>query len=381
MATRPSATAGNTASRPAVTLVSHGFQTNYERGFTNAVASLPLDVTLVGSDRSDAAGLLPTVRMLNLRGSQAEDRPRWAKAANMLRYLCRLAVHVVRSPGSTVHVIGLIEPPLLYGLMLGSWLRLCSRRYVLTVHNLLPHDRHTEAQRRWFRLSFRLPQVLVVHTPVMRDRLTAEFNIPPGRIVHMEHGIEPLPETTPGRDARPDDTGPLRLLFFGVLKHYKGLDLLLSALDGFDRPFTLEIEGICTSDSMVRDIEEQISRHPAREHIQWRRRFVPEAEVPALFARTDALVLPYRAIDQSGVLFQALRFGVPVVAARVGAFDQYVSPEVGELCEPEDVGALRAALRRLDNRRPQLDSDVIRSRGRRYEWPTAVQVLGPVYAN
>lgn len=367
---------------PPVILVSHGFQTNYERGFSNGVASLGIAATLIASDSSDVAGLDPRLKVLNLRGSQDARRSRLEKAANQLRYLGRLLLHVARHRGETVHVIGLIEPPLLYGLALGLALRVLSRRYVLTVHNLLPHDRRDGWQRLWFGMAFRLPQRLVVHTEAMRRSLVERFGLPASRIVHMEHGLEPFGEEPVAQPRRPADAtqDELRLLAFGVLKHYKGLDVLLEALEDIDLPFRLEIRGLCTSEELVRDIEARLLRHPRREAIHWQRSFVGEDEVPGLFAAADALVLPYRAIDQSGVLFQALRHGVPVVATKVGSFPEYVVPAVGELCEPGDPVSLRAALLRLQARRGELRRADIRAHGRRYEWPVTVRALESVYA-
>lgn len=374
---RPSAAAR--VGRPDVVLVSHGFQTNYERGFSNGVATLPVRATLIGSDRTDAAGLNPALTLRNLRGSQEEGRSRLGKLLNLARYLCSLVVHVARRPASTVHVIGLIEPPLVYGIALGGLFRLLARRYVLTVHNLLPHERHTAAQRRWFRLAFQMPHCLVVHTATMADRLVHDFDIPRERIVHMEHGIEPTPREAVGSPAEAPSSVP-NLLFFGVLKHYKGLDLLLEALASFQGAFRLDIHGICTSDALARDIESRIAAHPSRGSIHWHRGFVPEDRVPQVFESADVLVLPYRAIDQSGVLFQALRHGLPIVASRVGSFQQYIDAELGELCRPDDATDLRGALERWASRRQGFDRQRIRERARAFEWPVTVKVLESVYA-
>ena len=91
------------------------------------------------------------------------------------------------------------------------------------------------------------------------------------------------------------------------------------------------------------------------------------------------LVLPYRYIDQSGVLFQALRFGTPVLATRVGQFEHYVTPEVGELAEPGAAAPLREALLRWHARCNGLSRARIREIGRAYEWPATVQALRAAY--
>ena len=76
-------------------------------------------------------------------------------------------------------------------------------------------------------------------------------------------------------------------------------------------------------------------------------RFVPEAQVPAWFRRADLVVLPYREIDQSGVLFTALAFGKPLLLTSVGGFPEVAESGAAELVVPGDPSALHIALRRL----------------------------------
>jgi glycosyltransferase involved in cell wall biosynthesis len=366
------------AGGPPVILVSHGFQGNYERGFSNGLCDIGVDVTLISSDRTDHAGLRAGVRSVNLRGSQEERRSRFQKLLNMLCYHARLLFFVLCHPRSTVHIIGLIDPPLLYGVLEGAWFRLFSRRYVLTVHDLLPHDRHTAWNQRLFGWSFRLPHHLVVHTEKMRQALMARYGVPSAQITVMEHGIEPTPASP--CVMRPVPAIP-QLLFFGKVARYKGLDLLLDALDdALGGRVSLRIVGIAPDKSLQQALEDRITKHPWREHIVWRNEFIAEEEVPTVFYEADVLVLPYRHIDQSGVLFQALRHGLPMVATRVGSFAHYISPELGEICEPEDALDLRKAIGRLVERLAAVSRDLIAEKGRQYEWPRTVGVLEHVYA-
>ena len=76
-------------------------------------------------------------------------------------------------------------------------------------------------------------------------------------------------------------------------------------------------------------------------------RFVADAELPALFRRADLVVLPYREIDQSGVLFTALAFGRPLLLSAVGGFPEVAAAGAAELVPPGDPGALHDALRAL----------------------------------
>ena len=98
------------------------------------------------------------------------------------------------------------------------------------------------------------------------------------------------------------------------------------------------------------------------------------------FSLASAVILPYRHIDQSGVLFQAFRFGLPVVAARVGEFDRYVSKDFGEIFEPANVSELRLAIQRLYQRRREFRRGKIMARAHQLDWRKTVSVLHPVYS-
>jgi glycosyltransferase involved in cell wall biosynthesis len=81
--------------------------------------------------------------------------------------------------------------------------------------------------------------------------------------------------------------------------------------------------------------------------VRWVPRFVSDDEVAAYFERAELVVLPYREIDQSGVLFTALAFGAPLLLSDVGGFAEVAGHGAAELVEPGDPDALAAALGRL----------------------------------
>lgn len=362
-----------------IVCVSHGFQTNYERGFCNGLVENGVPLTLISSDRTDTAGLASAVRTRNLRGSQEESRTRWQKALNMFGYHLSLMAYAIYRRRSIMHVIGLIDPPLLCGILEGLLFRLVNRRYVLTVHNLLPHDRHTYFNRICYGLSFRIAHQLVVHTECMKRDLTVKFGIDSENILVMEHGIEPATDVDHDwGDERQPGQVPM-ILIFGKIAPYKGVDLLIEALRAVSFDFRLVIAGACPSNDFRLKLQALIANHPFRERIEWRDGFVTESDMELLFKAADLVALPYRHIDQSGVLFQALRFGVPVLATRVGQFAHYVTKDVGEVAEPDDLASLSGAFERWEVRRKSFQRSLIREIGRSYEWPTTVQVLNSVY--
>jgi glycosyltransferase involved in cell wall biosynthesis len=376
----PNTPQANKVSRYPVVCISHGFSGNYERGFCNGLAASGVDVTLIGSDRTDAAGLSPEVRLVNLRGSQEERRPKWLKMLNLLRYHVSLLWYLLRNSQATAHLMGLVDSPVLVGVLEGLWIRAFSRRYVMTVHNLLPHDRHT----RWRKLSYgwcyRLPHCLVVHTARMQVELTEIFSIKPSRIVVMEHGIEPWPATVPPRSKTSIDANDTpQILVFGKVAPYKGIDLLLDALSTVSFQYRLLIAGACPNNQYRNELQEVILNHPFRNHIEWQDRFVTETEMESMFINSDLVALPYRHIDQSGVLFQALRFGVPILATKVGQFDQYVTSDAGEIANIPDAKNLAAALERWSSRRKAFSSNRIREIGESFLWQKTVAALSNAY--
>ena len=361
-----------------VLVVSHGYEAIYERGFCNGLSDNQMDFVLVSSDSTDYAGLRHGTRTLNLRGSQEGRRPRWRKALNLIRYHATLLWYVFRTKPRVLHVIGLLAPPLIAGVLDGLWFRLFAGNYVLTVHDLLPHDRATWKNKVLFHLSFRLATTLVVHTAKVRQALIERHGVSPSAIIVMEHGIEPL-ASLPSTDERRDNGGSWNILFFGKVMRYKGLDVLLDALHDTCIDFRLVIAGTGTSAPHTAELNAAISTHPKSHWIVWHNRFIEESELPSLFGAADVVVLPYKHIDQSGILFQALRYGVPLVATRVGSFENYVTPDVGELAEQVDARSFGRALVRCHARRASLTREKVASVGRRFDWQHTVPVLSGFY--
>jgi glycosyltransferase involved in cell wall biosynthesis len=143
-----------------------------------------------------------------------------------------------------------------------------------------------------------------------------------------------------GPPPRPPGAGP-RLLFFGRFRAYKGLDLLRDAFRLFhaaNPAATLLVVGEGDAEACAPGLA-------AMPGVTVESRWVAEAEIPALLAASDAVVLPYREASQSGIAPQALAMGVPVVATPVGGLLEQVRPGAGGvLAAAVEPAALAAAL-------------------------------------
>jgi glycosyltransferase involved in cell wall biosynthesis len=168
----------------------------------------------------------------------------------------------------------------------------------------------------------------------------------PARVHRIPHGafdhLTRQPDERPLPPELADVEGPV-ILCFGLVRPYKGVDVALEAfaeLSGAE----LWIVGMPRMD--LTPLRRLADRCPGK--VRFVDRFVTDPEIPAYFRRADIVALPYRAIEQSGVLYTALAFGNAIVASAIGGFT-----EVGErdhalrLVPPGDPPALAAALSEL----------------------------------
>ena len=275
---------------------------------------------------------LPKVLQLSLKGID--------HALSMLRLLRTLR----ESRPAIIHFQWL-PLPLLDGVMLGRFRHIAP--LVLTVHDTDPFNGDPTASLQRFGMSRTLESVdrLIVHSRQGYARLVAQ-GIPAQRIAILPHGrlyssIQPTADTM---------DGPITLLLFGKLKRYKGADLLIDAYAAL--PSSLRAQArIRIVGKPYMDLEPlyaQARQRGVADNVSIEPDFVPDDEVDSLFHPGSIAVFPYREIEASAVLFQAVANGRPIIASRLGAFDDLLRDGAhGRLVPPSDVPALTAALAEL----------------------------------
>lgn len=217
-------------------------------------------------------------------------------------------------------------------------------------HNVLPHERRA-VDEPLVRAVLRRVSGVLVHTAAQAD-LARTLTPAPVRVAEMAPHLWSSPTR---RTARPDQgaavaertDGPRRnLLFFGLVRPYKGLDVLLRALARGPADVRLTVAGEFWGGPDA--VTGLVGKLGLGARVTLRPGYVDAADVPALFAAADALVLPYRSGTASQNVDLAHLHGVPVVATTVGTLATSVHDGVdGLLVPPDDVAALAAALRRL----------------------------------
>jgi len=115
------------------------------------------------------------------------------------------------------------------------------------------------------------------------------------------------------------------LLFFGFIRKYKGLDLLLEAM-GDRRLAELNIKLIVAGESYesMDEYHQIIEKHGMKERVVLRNDFIPSEEVAAYFCAADLVTQTYRSATQSGITQMALHFNVPALITKVGGLDEFL---------------------------------------------------------
>jgi glycosyltransferase involved in cell wall biosynthesis len=223
---------------------------------------------------------------------------------------------------------------------LDAWLLPPKRPRVLTAHNVTAHEAAPGQAAARKRLLRSMDAVVVhsAHGAEQAERLGAD----PARVRVIPHGAFDYLTSQEGELPLPaqlaDVSGPV-VLFFGLIRDYKGVDVLLRAWRSVPDA-ELWVVGMPRI-----DMTPLRSLAPAR--VRFVPRFVGDLELPAYFRRADVVVLPYRDADQSGVLYTALAFGKPLVVSDVGGFGEVAAHGAARLVPPGDEEALSAALTEL----------------------------------
>jgi glycosyltransferase involved in cell wall biosynthesis len=319
----------------------------YDHALCAALARAGADVELITSRFAYGAAPQPegySVRELFYRRARASPGSRLRLATKMLQHgPDMLGYRRLARDADVVHFQWLAV----------QWLdrHLLPRRpTVLTAHDLLPREPRP-GQVRAQRLLYGAVDAVVAHSDYGRGQLVERLGVDPAkvRVIHhgaFEHLLHVPAAELPGELRAA--AGPV-VLFFGLLRPYKGIEVLLEAwrqlgvaAPGGGAPDPPELWIVGRSRMAIEPL-----RALAPPGVRFVARFVSDPELAACFRRADAVVLPYletERFDFSGVLATALAFGKPAVVSDVGGFKEVAEAGAARLVPPGDPTALRDAL-------------------------------------
>lgn len=214
-------------------------------------------------------------------------------------------------------------------------------RKVILAHNIMPHEEWF-ASRSLLRYVFSKADEIVVLSKSCLLELKRNL---PSRIVRKAIlGFHPIYDTHSGDNTK---TNALpRILFFGMIKEYKGLDVLLDAMPIIRvaiPDIRLVIAGTVYKDQAV--YEEKIKDLDIGANVETHFRYISDKEVANFFRQSDLCVLPYKSATQSGVISTSYSYDTPVIASDIGGISEYVEAgETGLLVPPSNPPALAAAV-------------------------------------
>lgn len=346
------------------------FTPPYDHALAAALARAGLEVELITSRFLYGPTPEPHGYRVDQRFYGASARPRAAHNARM-RMAVKLAEHVpemlayrrAARRADVVHFQWLTVQPVDWALLPSGPAR------VLTAHDVIPREPRPGQIAATRKLVHRMDAV-VVHSDHGAARLEAELDLPREQIRVIPHGAFDSHARIAGPVPLPDDLaqveGPV-ILCFGLMRPYKGIDVLLEAFRDVEGA---ELWIVGMPRMPLEPLRDLAARAPGT--VRFVPRYVTDAEIPAYFERADVVVLPYREIDQSGVLYTALGFGKPLVLSSVGGFTEVAERHgAALLVPPGDAGALAGALNELvatPDARERLGAAAARAAATHYSW-------------
>ena len=257
-------------------------------------------------------------------------------------------------------------------------------KFLVQLDNIIPHE------RRWFdgvltRYFVRSMDGFIYMSEEVGRQL-AEFDTSKPRIYSphpvFDHFGDPLPHAEAAARLGLDPAAEYAL-FFGLVRSYKGLDMLLGAWSTLKQRGKTAGRKLIVAGEFYDDVakyREQIDRLGLADDVIIHDRFIPDGDIPLYFSLADILVLPYRSATQSGVTQIAYHFDVPMIATRVGGLPEIVRDDVtGFLCDPDPESIAAAIERFYPPGTPARLRANFPAEKARFGWPAAADALDMLY--
>lgn len=287
---------------------------------------------------------------------------RWPKSNSSFTYgsTLRLIIKLFSVPkGQNALIIWWTTGRTLQVFMIAKVLKFRSHEIVFFCHNVFPHD----ATRFSKKISLGLLGMasnFMVQNSEQANLLTKSF--PVARVSVVSH-----PTWSNQRDVDNNAQHSKVLLFFGLIRPYKGLTTLLKAVAALHPS-----EDVCVKvvgEVWDKKLEAQLRAYSAIDRrLDFTPGFTSESAMDALFADSRAILMPYSHATGSGVLASAKQHRKPVIASRISPFTEEIQEDVdGVLFEPDDAASLASAIKRvLEN--PELCSKAWAPGQRNFSW-------------
>ncbi len=384
----------------AVTVMTGGIDRPYTFGLAMELVSKGVFLDLVGSEGVDFPEFHTTsgIHFLNLQGSQRADVSKLRKVSRLLNFYLKSISYAVIAKPRIFHILWNNKFELFDRTVLTIFYKLLGKKIVLTVHNVNTRKRDSNdnyLNRLTLRIQYQLADHVFIHTASAKTELIEEYGVQKSRITVVPFPINNALRQTDltqieARRRLGIQDGRKTLLFFGRITPYKGLEYLVAAFrEVLARrdDFRLVIAGRPENDCLEywRTIRDGLQDEVKSGRVLLRADHIPDEETEMYFKAADVLVLPYKKIYQSGVLFLSYSFGLPVLVANIGTLGAEVDEgKTGFVFNTEDSRDLAATIERyfasdlfytLDARRQEI-KDIATTR---HSWDVVGRATISVY--
>ncbi len=228
-------------------------------------------------------------------------------------------------------------------------------RVVGILHNVIPHEKHLIDNLLTKYFLKHCHHFIVMSESVQKDLQTL---VPKASFSFKQHPLYThFGNKQPKELARKQLNISLdkkTLLFFGFIRAYKGLDLLIEAFDQLDDSFQLLIAGESYTD--FSSFQASIDANRNNERIKVLNRYIQDEEVALLFSASDVCVLPYKSATQSGITAISYHFDLPIIATDVGGLKESIlHGKTGCIIPKPEVSLLKKAIEDFFRNKEQVD--------------------------
>ncbi len=289
-------------------LAAGGGDIYYEMGLISGLISIGDNVEYIGSNTMKDKEILrnENVSFYNLRGSQDPNASMVERISRILKYYFRLIKYAYKTDSAIFHIQWLNKFVHFDRIFLSAYYKALKKKLVFTAHNVnagARDEKDSFLNRLTLRFMYKIVDHIIVHTNEMKQQLIEDFNISESKVTVVPYGINNMVFKSQLTEIEAKKRLGLRddekiILFFGIIKPYKGLEDLLLALTKQKEKsdsFRLIIAGKIDShynkywEKLQRIIEENSLKKYIIEKIE----FIPDNEVEIYFKASDVLILPY----------------------------------------------------------------------------------------
>ncbi len=252
---------------------------------------------------------------------------------------------------------------------------------VNTIHTILPHEA-TQKDVALHQQLYDMCDLQIVHNTPCKRQVAADYHVPAEKICVIPHGVYTRDCALPTSSG--EKSGRTEFLLFGQMRKYKGIDIMLRALALLPPEARAKLHVTVAGPQYTKiddtDYEGMARSLGVEDCVSFIRRHIPPEEHPALFAKADICVFPYKELYGSGALLMAYTYEKPVIVSEDPIFREETDDgQTGLLFEKNDPQALADALVKAlswgEEDHAAYRTHIRRMIREKYSWDRAARIL------